>query len=596
MSEEEVHGRRPPPVVPGYEILKELGHGGFATVYRARQVSVDREVAVKVVSVQLSSDTERRFRAECRAIGQLSWHPHIVPLYDAGVTTDGTPFLVMELMSGGSLADRIQGGTILQPPEVVDAGAQIADALGDAHNAGVVHRDVKPANCLVDRRGIVRLGDFGIAVLQDESLTATASFVGTVAYTAPEVLRGDRASPRSDVYALGATLYELAAGRSPFSRDTPNDSPAAVMWRVANEPCPPLPATVPQGLTDILDQAMAKEADRRQASAHILRDQLQSVKGETSEENHGATRIDPTGEAGGGDEDPATVPMPAEADVPTRGADEEQTSSNFLRVRYGENSRDVILIGENVTVGRSTTNAVSVPSDGTMSSQHAVLYKRPNGWWLRDSNSANGTTVNGTRLAAEHLLQAEDEILLGSSLLTFRAGVPGGRSQSDDVSQERGNDAVEDPVILRPPVSRPRRGRGHVRGLARSVQTRQTPQARVVLSFRVDSYDESGVRLDSVAVELRNYRSGRVGDGEEVDVTGKWDHGTLRADKIIDVSTQAQVRRHAQLGKGGCLLALLILVVLLASALKMALIVNGGWHKGEGHGSCPAPSHLTFFC
>ncbi len=269
------------PAVPGYEISRLIGRGGFAAVYEAQQVSVGRAVALKVMSVSaFGEDTERRFRAECRSIGGLSWHPHVVALHDAGTTGDGLPFLSMELLPGGSLGDRMRQGA-LAPEEVVEVGIQVADALGAAHDAGVLHRDVKPENLLIGRRGEVQLTDFGIATLSDGTRTATGTFTGTIAYTPPELLKGERATARSDLYSLGATLHALLTGRAAFSTGQ-GDPPAAIMWRVVSEPPAPLPDSVPAALRAVLERAMSKEPNDRFASAAEMQAALSSAQTELS--------------------------------------------------------------------------------------------------------------------------------------------------------------------------------------------------------------------------------------------------------------------------------------------------------------------------
>jgi serine/threonine protein kinase len=258
------------PEVPGYEMIRLLGRGGFGAVYEARQVSVDRLVAVKVLTAtSFDREAERRFRAECRSIGSLSWNPHVVSLHDAGKTAQGEWFLVMELLPAGSVGELVRDLGPVDPATAVQVGIDVALALRASHAAGVLHRDVKPDNVLIDRQGRFVLGDFGIARLDDGTRSATGSFVGTYAYSAPELFDASGPSQQSDVYSLGATLYTLVAGRLAFGADE-NSTPAALIRRILFDPPPPLPGSVPSELAAVIARAMAKDPAARYPSAADL--------------------------------------------------------------------------------------------------------------------------------------------------------------------------------------------------------------------------------------------------------------------------------------------------------------------------------------
>ncbi len=257
------------PLIPGLTGFRVVARGGYATVYRAVQESIGREVAVKVEHRTLENDRDqRRFLREAKAAGQMSSHPHVVDLFDAGVTHDLHPFLIMELCDG-TYADRLKQGPLTHH-EARDVGAKIADALADAHSLGMVHRDVKPANILVTRFGEPALADFGLAVLtetRDTSITLEL----TPAYAAPELFHHARPVPASDVYALCSTLYALLSGRPPRWREGHNPTLLSVIDLFA-EPVPDLPG-VPAELTAALRQGLTNDPAAR-PTAEQLRDTL----------------------------------------------------------------------------------------------------------------------------------------------------------------------------------------------------------------------------------------------------------------------------------------------------------------------------------
>ncbi|GGM33499.1 protein kinase [Dactylosporangium sucinum] len=264
----------PIPTVPGLTGFAVLARGGYATVYRAVQESVGRDVAVKVENRTLETERDRRrFLREARAAGRMSSHPHVVDLFDAGVTTDGHPYLIMELCDG-SYAERMRSAP-LSAAEVREVGFKIADALADAHSLGVLHRDVKPANILFSRFGEPALADFGLAILAEWRDVSITLDVLTPAYAPPETFRHAPPAPAADVYALCATLYALMRGKPPRWREDQMPSLMSLV-DMFHEHIPDLPGC-PAELMEILRAGMSNDESAR-PSAIELRDRLIAVR------------------------------------------------------------------------------------------------------------------------------------------------------------------------------------------------------------------------------------------------------------------------------------------------------------------------------
>jgi WD40 repeat protein/serine/threonine protein kinase/DNA-binding winged helix-turn-helix (wHTH) protein len=244
----------------GFRLLERIGEGSFGVVHRAVQPQVGREVAVKVIRPALANDPEfiRRFEAEAQLVARLE-HPHIVPLYDYWREPDGA-FLVMRFLRGGSLRDALSGGP-LPLQRALDVVDHVAGALASAHRQGVVHRDVKPANILLDAEGNAYLSDFGIA--RDVTVVRTPERADSSAYyLSPEEMRGEAPTARADVYSLGLVLFEMLAGRHPFADKSPQELPRA---RV-----PPLDGAVSPGLGEVVRRATFDDPAARYADASAL--------------------------------------------------------------------------------------------------------------------------------------------------------------------------------------------------------------------------------------------------------------------------------------------------------------------------------------
>jgi len=251
-----------------YELLKEIGRGSFAIVYRARDAELDRLVALKELKPVLLQDRDwvRRFRREAKAIARLD-HPRIVPIYDVGEVGPRL-FIIMRLIAGPSLEDLIRERGRLPWVEVVEIVSAIAEGLDYAHSQGILHRDLKPANILIDPDRGPMLADLGLAKLAGESstsMTASGSVVGTPHYIAPEVWEGQGTTPQTDIYALGCILYEMVTGEKIFKGET---SPAVMMAHFKPVGLPQQwPDGVPAGVTEILKTALANTPDQRYSTA-----------------------------------------------------------------------------------------------------------------------------------------------------------------------------------------------------------------------------------------------------------------------------------------------------------------------------------------
>ncbi|MFC7530374.1 serine/threonine-protein kinase [Actinoplanes sp. GCM10030250] len=267
-------GALPVPYVPGMSGLSVMARGGYATVYRATQDSVGREVAIKMENRTLDSARDQaRFLREARAAGRMSSHPHVVDLFDVGVTVDQHPYLIMELCDGSYL-DRMRVSP-LTPAEARDVGIKIADALVHSHANGVLHRDVKPANILYSQFNAAVLADFGLAVLGEMRDSSVTLEVLTPAYAPPEMFRHDSPSGAADVYALCATLYAVMSGRPP--RWQTDRSPSLItLMDLFHQPIPELPS-VPRALTDVLRYGMANDPASR-PTAEQMRDLLNNLQ------------------------------------------------------------------------------------------------------------------------------------------------------------------------------------------------------------------------------------------------------------------------------------------------------------------------------
>ena len=261
-----------------YEILEKLGEGGMGVVYRARDTKLNRDVALKFLPAGMTSDEEssKRFVREAQAAAALN-HPNICSVYEIG-EADGQTFIVMPCIGGASLADKVKDGP-LSIDEAFDIAIQVGKGLARAHENGIVHRDIKPGNILIDEHGLVKVVDFGLAKLGSlTKMTMVGTTLGTVSYMSPEQARGDEIDHRSDIWALGVVLYEMLAGRMPFRGEVD----AAVIYSIMNEEPEPLTENCPEcpaELGEIIKTVLAKELDDRFQSIGDMVAALEAVRG-----------------------------------------------------------------------------------------------------------------------------------------------------------------------------------------------------------------------------------------------------------------------------------------------------------------------------
>jgi serine/threonine-protein kinase len=255
-----------------YEIISEIGRGAMGSVYKARDPLIGRLVALKTITSGLSGQANslERFYQEARSAGALQ-HPNIITIYELG-HENNTPFIAMEYIEGGSLDHLIEQHQVLPLSVKLGYIVHVCEALSYAHSHNVIHRDVKPANIMVTKEGVVKVVDFGIARLADLSLTQPNMMIGSRAYMSPQLYKGERADARSDIWAVGVTLYELLANRRPFT----GDSEAELMFRIMTDNPPPLQSLAPEcppELADIIAKTLEKKAeDRYQSMEEVTRD------------------------------------------------------------------------------------------------------------------------------------------------------------------------------------------------------------------------------------------------------------------------------------------------------------------------------------
>ena len=401
----------------GYSLVEELGRGGMATVYKAYQPKLERSVAVKVLDpayITDDSDVLARFRREAKAIAALR-HPNILTVYDYG-EKDGLAYIVMEYVEGGTLKDRLQGKPF-DCQRAVGIGIGVGRALAYAHDQGIIHRDVKPANILLHREDWPLLADFGLVKLQQarRALTQAGMILGTPDYTSPEQALGETADHRADIYALGVVLFEMITGQLPFKAEKAfdillmhiNDSPPS--------PCNLAPDT-PKILEEVILKALAKSPDERYPDMQDMVIGLEAAWDTIlMPERLTPARVDDTLH---------------HATMQIDSVQSFLSGPRFVVVATGSllvipRKKDEVLIGRADPRSKVTPDIDLSPYGGGsagVSRQHARLIYKADAWLIEDLHSTNGTFVNEKPVPPSQPtpLNNGDNVRCGHLVLTFR--------------------------------------------------------------------------------------------------------------------------------------------------------------------------------
>jgi len=403
-----------------YELLTHIARGGMAEVYLARDLLLDRSVALKVLFPELSIDHlfVERFRREAQAAARLS-HPNIVSVYDWG-QADTTYFIVMELVDGEALSTLLRAQGALPPERAVSIAMAVASALDYAHRHGVVHRDIKPGNVLLAEDGQVKVTDFGIAraANADDSLTQTGAVMGTASYFSPEQAQGESLDGRTDIYSLGVVLYEMVTGQVPFRAETP----LAIAYKhVREDPVPPRalnPAVAPD-LDAVILKCLEKDPNRRYQNAESLRQDLQrfvSGRGVAAVQEARSTVLAPVAAFA----DTGEVPVVTDTGG---GSDEERPRRGLLAVLGTLLGLVLLAIAALVlyktgVIGQSSGIVVPAVTGKTLGEAEAALREAGLSWKIQGVNQAGDARVVAQSPAPPAKVPPGGSVLLDTTLIT----------------------------------------------------------------------------------------------------------------------------------------------------------------------------------
>lgn len=412
LEEQRARGLFAHPEIPGYRLEERLGYGAMAQVYRATQLSVGREVAIKILSLKRDEQRESiaRFQREVRAAAKLS-HEHIVQAIDSG-QIDETYYFVMEYVDGLTLHQLLVLYRSVAEHMALRLARQVAEALCHLELHNLVHRDLKPTNILLER-DLVKICDLGLARevrtgLEVSTMTDQGAILGTPDYLAPEQARGRQdLDIRTDLYALGGILYRIVTGRLPFVAD----SPTALLYMKTYETAPPPEQYCPElspGTSELIRTLLARDRNERYATAE---EALAAIK-------HGLKRVRASG---------ATTSSQAVMPPVSDGAPDDQTTSRtrtpgelrpkLLLTTGSTAGRRVSIVRKEIVVGRQTRSDLCI-REPWFSRRHFSIGQDGERWILRDLNSRNGTCVNG-ELVAERVLHHGDEIAVKGTKMIF---------------------------------------------------------------------------------------------------------------------------------------------------------------------------------